>query len=186
MAVKYCNQQLLLAFIKNLRREKIKMNRKIKTAATIVVSALTGAVVSFVITQKSESKKTNSVRWYSDKHLSLFLMMNQWVKVKQEGKNIATYFEKNGYKNIAIYGMGYAGKTLLEELNGTDINVAYAIDRNADNICTDVDVVLPDEELEDVDVIVVTAIANFDEVEDMLSEKTDCPIISLEDVLYEV
>ena len=55
-------------------------------------------------------------RELAEKHLALFLMMNQWVKVKQEGKNLSCYFEKNGYKKIAIYGMSYAGETLLEEL----------------------------------------------------------------------
>ena len=44
----------------------------------------------------------------------------------------------------------------------------------------------PDDELEPVDVIVVTAIYYFDEIEDMLSEKVDYPVISLEDILYEV
>jgi len=32
----------------------------------------------------------------SDKHLSLFLMMNQWVMVKQAGKSLAEYFEWEG------------------------------------------------------------------------------------------
>jgi hypothetical protein len=37
-----------------------------------------------------------------------------------------------------------------------------------------------------VDAIVVTAITFFDEIEEKLSEKIDCPIISLDDILYEV
>jgi len=43
-----------------------------------------------------------------------------------------------------------------------------------------------DDSLEDVDVVIVTAITFFDEIETKLSEKLDCPIISLEDILYEV
>ena len=62
----------------------------------------------------------------------------------------------------------------------------YAIDKNADMIYANVDVVTPDDELEPVDVIVVTAIYYFDEIEEDLSEKVDCPIISLEDILYEI
>jgi hypothetical protein len=113
-------------------------------------------------------------------------MMNQWVKVKQEGKNLASYFEKNGYKKIAVYGMSYAGETLLDELKDTDIKVAYGIDQKADSIYTDVDIVTMDDDFEEVDAVVVTAITFFDEIEDRLSEKVDCPIISLEDILYEV
>jgi hypothetical protein len=50
----------------------------------------------------------------------------------------------------------------------------------------DVDVVTMDDDLEEVDAIVVTAITFFDEIEEKLSAKIDCPIISLEDILYEV
>ena len=42
------------------------------------------------------------------------------------------------------------------------------------------------EKLEKVDAIVVTAIAYFDDINDNLSSKTDCPIISLEDIIYEM
>lgn len=122
----------------------------------------------------------------SDKHLSLFLMMNQWVKVKQEGKNLSTYFEKNGYKKIAVYGMSYAGETLFDELKNTDITIEYGIDKNADSIYMDVDVVSIDDAMEPVDAVVVTAISFFDDIKDQLSVKIDCPILSLEDILYDV
>ena len=122
----------------------------------------------------------------SEKHLALFLMMNQWVAVKQEGKNLADYFEEQGYKSIAIYGMSYAGERLLEELKGSDIRVKYGIDKNAGNIFLDVNMVTMEDELKPVDAIVVTPIFFFDDIEEELSQKIDCPIISLEDVLYEV
>lgn len=151
-----------------------------------IISALTGIVVGAATVGKLTGESLEHVKSMSSKHLALFLMMNQWVKVKQEGKNISEYFEKNGYKKIAIYGMSYAGETLLDELSGTGIEVAYVIDRNADAIYTEVDVVSMEDDLEDVDAVVVTAIAFFDEIEETLEAKMDCPILSLEDILYEV
>lgn len=135
---------------------------------------------------KKEGKKTQKEKDVANKHLALFLMMNQWVKVKQQGKSIATYFEKEGYKNIAVYGMSYAGETLLDELKNTDIHVAYGIDKNADMIYADINVVTMDDILDDVDAVVVTAVTFFNEIEEALSEKMNCPVISLEDILYEV
>ncbi len=113
-------------------------------------------------------------------------MMNEWVRVKQEGKNLDSYFNRNGYHKIAVYGMSYAGETLINELKGTDIEVAYGIDRNADSIYADIDVVVPENVQNDVDAVVVTAIAFYDEVEEMLSRNVSCPVISLEDILYEM
>ena len=151
-----------------------------------IFSSLAGAVLGAGVVGKMSLDKTKKIQSMSQKHFALFLMMNQWVKVKQEGKNLALYFEKNGYKKIAIYGMSYAGETLIDELKDSGIIVAYAIDKKADSIYVDVDVVTMDDELKEVDAIVVTAITFFDEIEEQLSEKIDCPIISLEDILYEV
>ncbi|MEZ3463472.1 MAG: hypothetical protein K1W23_15250 [Lachnospiraceae bacterium] len=122
----------------------------------------------------------------SEKHLALYLMMNQWVKVKQENRSIADYLEKNGYREIAIYGLNYVGETLMSELENSNVKVMYAVDKNADRIFADVDVLTPDERLPEVDAVIVTPITFFDEIEDCLSEKLDCPILSMEDILYEV
>lgn len=151
-----------------------------------VLSALAGAAAGAGAAGKISSDKSKKIQSMSEKHLALFLMMNQWVKVKQEGKNLSAYFEKNGYKKIAVYGMSYAGETLIDELRDTGVKVAYGIDKNAEAIYADVDVVSVEDEMEAVDAVVVTAITFFDEIEQKLSEKMDCPVISLEDVLYEV
>lgn len=157
-----------------------------KKTVISILSALTGAVLGAGAVGKRSADKRKKIQSMSDKHLALFLMMNQWVKVKQEGKNLAGYFEKNGYKKIAIYGMSYAGETLLEELKDSGIKVSYGIDKKADSLYLDIDVVSIDDTLDRVDAVVVTAITFFDEVEEQLSGKMDCPILSLEDILYEV
>ena len=81
--------------------------------------------------------------------------------------------------------MNYAGETLYNELDGSGVKVKYAIDRNADQKYADVDVISPEADLPDVDAIIVTAITFFDEIEEKLAEKISCPILSLEDILYE-
>lgn len=151
-----------------------------------VLSTLAGVVLGGSVAGKFIGETAKKAQNMSDKHLALFLMMNQWVKVKQEGKNLLTYFEKNGYKKIAIYGMSYAGETLIDELRDADITIAYGIDRNADSLYADIDIVSMDDDLDEVDAVVVTAITFFDEIEEQLSEKVECPIISLEDILYEM
>ena len=151
-----------------------------------VLSTLLGVGIGSAAVGKLMGKKVNDWHSLSDRHLALFLLMNQWVKVKQEGKNLSLYFENNGYKKIAVYGMSYVGETLVDELSGSNVEIAYAIDKNADSIYADIEVVTPEEELQDVDAIIVTAITFFDEVEEMLSEKVECPVISLDDILYEI
>ena len=78
------------------------------------------------------------------------------------------------------------GERLYDELSGTDIEVSYIIDRDADSICADVDVVSPDETLKPVDLIVVTAIYYMDEIEELLWGRANCPVISIEEILNEL
>lgn len=156
------------------------MRKSIVAALSVVAGGIIGAVGA----GKTLSEKGNKYAELSKKHLALFLLMNQWVKVKQEGKNLAEYFENKGYKNIAVYGMSYAGETLVNELKDTDIKVIYGIDKNTDLIHTDINIVSIDDDLKKVDAIVVTAITFFEQIKKELSEKTDCPVVSLEDILY--
>lgn len=151
-----------------------------------VLSALAGIAVGAAAVGKIASAKSEKIQALSEKHLALFLMMNQWVKAKQEGKNLASYFDKNGYRKIAIYGMSYAGETLLGELKGTGVQVAYAIDRNASAIYADIDVLPLDSDLGDVDAVVVTAITFFDELKEKLGKRLNCPVVSLENIVFEI
>ena len=54
------------------------------------------------------------------------------------------------------------------------------------NLFLDIRTVYPKEELENVDAIIVTAVESFYEIRDMLKQKIECPIISLEDIIYEI
>ena len=62
----------------------------------------------------------------------------------------------------------------------------YGIDQNAGDIYLDVDIKSMDDDLEEPDAIVVTAITFFDEIEEGLHQKLKCPVLSLEDILYEI
>ncbi len=157
-----------------------------KRGVPSILSALIGAAVGAGTIGKRMLDKRLEIQKMSDKHFELFLMMNQWVKIKQEGKNLAEYFRKAGYKNIAVYGMSYAGETFVNELKETGIQVIYGIDKNTDAVYPGMRIVSMEDRLENVDAIVVTAISFFDEIKESLREKMDCPIISLEYVLYEV
>lgn len=159
------------------------MDKKVIMA---VLSSVAGVALGAGVVRKKVSESEKKQKAYADKHLELFLLMNQWVRVKQENRSIADYLQKKGFSTIAIYGMSYAGETLFNELEDSMIKVKYGIDKMADSVYSDIDIVSPESELEEVDAIIVTAITFFESIEKMLMEKVHCPILSLEDILYEV
>lgn len=135
---------------------------------------------------KRHKKKTNSNSDLADKHLQMFLLANYWIGIKQEGKSVAEYLKKRGINEIAVYGMSYLGETLIEELSDTDIKIKYGIDKSADDIYAEIQVVKPIEDLEKVDAVIVTSVAYYKEILEELSLKIDCPIISLETIISEM
>lgn len=162
------------------------MKKKIMSLLSVLIGALVGGIVGGTAIFRVKQKQKEQWKNMSNKHLALMLLFNQWLLKKQEGKSIVEYFHKNEIKNIAIYGMSYVGERLYDELKNTDIEVKYAIDKNADNLYADVNVMLPSEELPEVDAIIVTPISYYYEIKEMLSAKVDYRIISLDDMLCEI
>lgn len=133
-----------------------------------------------------QQKSINKWKEQANKNRSLFLLMDQWVKIKQEGNRLENYFIRNNFKKIAVYGMGNVGKRLIKELRDSEIKITYGIDRNAENIYSEIKLVTINEELENVDAVVITLVSDFENVRDILSKKLRCPIIVIEDIINEV
>lgn len=43
----------------------------------------------------------------ANKNRGMFMLMNQWVNVKQDGKSLKDYFLKNNYKNSSVWNGRY-------------------------------------------------------------------------------
>ena len=56
-------------------------------------------------------------------------MMNQWLKIKQEGKCLDKFFEENGYYKIVAYGISYVGETFITEIEASNVNILYGMDK---------------------------------------------------------
>jgi len=121
----------------------------------------------------------------AQKHLFMFQIMNRWMELKQKDIHIGEYLQKKGYQHIAIYGMSFIGRRLYEELS-KNLVIEYAIDQNAENICTDIYICLPNDDLKEVDAIIVTAVMCFNEVKGMLHKKIKSPVLSIENIIDEI
>lgn len=114
----------------------------------------------------------------------LYEFINRWLMLKQRGIEISTFFLERGMRTVAIYGIRHMGERLYDELKESEVNVEYVIDRNPIELDGKVLVRHPDEELKPVDAVVITPIFDFLEIKDKLSDKLDCPMFFIEDVLF--
>lgn len=160
--------------------------KKFNCLLITMAGGITGGIVGFIASSKLSNKIIERKDARINKFVGYFNLLEQWMSIKEGDKVVSTYFEKNGYYKIALYGLGKIGNHLLKELEGTDIQVSYAIDARGEKLNTDIVVYTPDDEIPDVDVIVVTATFDYDNIKNVLEEKTDIQVISIDDVIYDL
>lgn len=157
--------------------------KKVMAAGLGVIAGIIAGGVSALQVGKGKIGKYKDLDRKNNMILGLY---NKWMYARNEGKTIAEYLKENGYKSVAIYGMHYLGENLLEELTANEVEVKYAIDRNADKISSEVSLLRPEDDLPNVDAIIVTAFYFFNEIQSNLQERVDCPVLSIEDLIYEI
>lgn len=122
-----------------------------------------------------------------DKYTNFYIILDYWLKLYEDNKSIDMYFRQRGYKKIAVYGMGVLGKHLEKQLCNKEVSIEYVIDKG---MFFQEELMKKFEEvknnLPEVDVVVITAIMEFESIEKQLKTFMKCPIISLEEVVLSI
>ena len=155
-----------------------------KKIVMILTSIIAGMGIGAGGTAKILSAPLNRNAANADKFQNYFMLMNKWLKIKQDGKNLSEYFVSKGYHAIAIYGMGDIGESLVNEIRNSGIDIKYGIDQNAKKNDSDgLPILQLNDELPNVDVVIVTPVYYYENIEYILCNRVKCPVISLEEVL---
>lgn len=111
-----------------------------------------------------------------------FNLMNLWLDRKIRGQSVIDSLKLKGYHEIAIYGMSKMGKCLYEELSKSGCKIVFVTDQKEMNAydCY----ISPNSELPNVDVMIVTVISEYLKIKEEMHKRVNCPIISLEELLY--
>lgn len=160
------------------------MKKKISLGA-VAAGVFAGGMIGFLIEMKGANKIIHDKDERINKFVKYFHVFDVWMGLREEGKSVKTFFEVNGYNKVAIYGIGRLGEHLIKELEGMPVEISYAIDRKGNQAVTRLDVYTMEDDFPDADVIVVTAVFDYDNIKRELIGKTTIPIVSLEDVIYE-
>lgn len=122
-----------------------------------------------------------------DKFKKMFFVYDEWMKLNRCGKTIPDYLRKIGKTNVCIYGIGYIGKALVEELMACNINVLCAFDRNADYI-DDIGIEIRKdiEVIAGVELVIVTLVENMEELCASMYNKMSVPIVTIGKLLEDM
>lgn len=124
-----------------------------------------------------------------DRFWCQYPVVESLLKMNIYGNGASDFFSNNGYKKIAIYGLGDLGKTLIQNLKKTNIEIVCLVDRNYSrfpNTYDGIKVIGPHQlENEDYDCIVVTLVHLYNSIlEVLLVEEVDLnKIISIGSII---
>lgn len=158
-----------------------------KKSGAFVTGALLGGLIGITTGKGINSSSAKPKK--NDKFKLYYNVLNQWLYLKHNNKNLSEYFERKEYKRIGIYGLGELGNRLIDELKDTKTEVVYGVDKNINNTFCPVSAFVLEEISnveEDIDAMVVTPVFAYDEVARELKDKVNCDIVSLEDVVFDL
>lgn len=121
-----------------------------------------------------------------EKHVKNLRCLDKWMLNIEEGKQISDYLRKFQIQRIGIYGYGILGRHLVRELQG--LSVRWVMDKSASGDDIYDNVVRPDDadRQEDVDMAIIAAVSDVEEVEALLLKFVTGTIISIEELIDSV
>ncbi|RKI88680.1 hypothetical protein D7V94_18980 [Parablautia intestinalis] len=131
-----------------------------------------------------DNERENRLLKEVERYQKCYQLLNRWLLLKEKNFRLAEFFIKESYKKIVIYGFAAMGAHLYEELKDTSIEIVCAIDRRFGLKHWQLEVLSPEENIPECDVIVVTVIQGAELIVKELQLRTDKPVITLWSVIF--
>ena len=125
----------------------------------------------------------------TEKYRIFYELIYEWMNGNMTGRCISNWIVKNGYRSVAIYGMGPLGQMLYQDLcRCKDLQIKYGLDRRSDVESKELEIYDMDNCPEPVELIIVTAVVDFETIRSEISKKLDfsCRLISLMQLIEEM
>lgn len=178
----------------NLSNQTAAMDESIKEAIGIMQESAELLGIQNIHLDKIDQWRVQKREMESSGKLAHIVKLHEcWTYLETKGILFSDFFQEQGIERLVIYGLGYIGGRLFEQLKDQGVDVVCGIDQQADRVVAEgIPVVLLDgEELKEYmrqsDAIVVTAVFAFPEISRMLEERYQgYKIFSFDEIMQEL
>lgn len=123
-----------------------------------------------------------------DFFIQLYELMEKpelFVSLKE---NMARYFRVNGYRNIAVYGVGKMGKLILRNIDTEQLESICTIDANKTACFENMETITINElaDRQDIDMVLVTPLLDYPQIEAQICSVSDIPVISAKELMCDM
>lgn len=134
---------------------------------------------------QGKSEELENILQDKDKYEHYLNILDAWMHLRERGGCLADWFSEKGYGRIGMYGCGTLGKHFLNEMEGSGVEIVYVADQKRERLPDKIPSYLPEAELPEADIVVVSATFYYGEIYRKLKEKGIRNIISLEQIIGE-
>lgn len=120
----------------------------------------------------------------SDNLVCSYEMQRKIIKIMQTEKRFSSFFDEHGINSVVVYGVGFFGKILIEELWKQGIQVVCGIDKKV-LYYKNLSIKNLNDEIPSCDAIIVSPM-NYANIVNELKSRTDIPIYVFADILDEI
>lgn len=145
-----------------------------------------GLVIAIKFFSRYCEKMMKNVQDSAKRNAQNFKCASSWLTISDSRGAVAKWLREQRISEIAIYGMGYLGEHLLKELENTDINIKYVIDRNPEKVQGKYRCCSPEEELPEVQTIIITPVYDFESIKESLKITGHSDLIPLDKILNSI
>lgn len=123
-----------------------------------------------------------------DFFIQLYELMEKpelFVSLKE---NMTRYFRINGYRNIAVYGVGKLGTLILKNIDTTQLKSVCTIDENKTAHFGNMETINIRElaNRKKIDVVLVTPLLDYSQIEMQICSMCEIPVISAKELMCDM
>ena len=120
------------------------------------------------------------------KYKMFYSLFSKWIELYQTGDSLDDWFKQRQVNSISIYGYARVGKLLVREIQKhcSDITIVDIFDRRKlEPDLEDINIVEPQYGNRNVDLVIVTALYDYNEIENDLRQYGFRAVVSLQDII---
>lgn len=123
-----------------------------------------------------------------DFFIQLYELMEKPELFMSLKENLTRYFQMNGYRNIAVYGVGKLGKLILRNVDTEQLESICTIDANKAACFENMEAITVSElaDRKGIDMVLVTPLLDYPQIEAQICSACEIPVISAKELMCDM
>lgn len=123
-----------------------------------------------------------------DFFIQLYELMERPELLASLKESLARYFKMNGYRNVAVYGVGKLGTLILRNIDASQLSSLCIMDESASACFGGIEKISVEELAgrNEIDMVLVTPLLDYPQIEAEICSRCSIPVISAKELIFDM